>query len=349
MNPLVSVIVPVYNVRKYIEEALDSVINQTYQNLEILVIDDGSTDGSSDICEFYKQKDQRIKVFHQKNKGVSVARNVGLDHMTGELVAFLDSDDAYEPEMIDKLVHAMQSLDADIVKCATKNQRTEGTLKQNEQDKNTRTNKWKVLSRQEALIAFVYGEINIAIWNKLYRKDLWKDFHFQEGVLLEDVIPAYQILNRSSRIGITRDKLINHRIWPGNTTQNASLKYFIDHMNAYEQCESFILENIPDIYSEEHYRYFKTRVLRRTIEVWDVAIRKYPDAAREIRKEIIKRGREADVRSFSPKLKIKYWMICCCPRVLLLIKVLLSYSRKASARLRRLRYYISFSDEIIKR
>lgn len=320
MDPLVSVIVPVYNVHKFLEEALDSVINQTYQNLEILVIDDGSTDGSSDICDLYEHKDRRIKVFHQENKGPGAARNVGLDHMAGDLVAFLDPDDAFEPEMIYKLVHAMQDLDADIVKCATKNQRTEGRLGQDEQAKNIRTDKWKILSRREALIALVYGEINNAVWNKLYRKELWADFRFQEGVLLEDVNPAYQMINRSDRVGITPDKLINHRIWSENITQNVNSRFIKDYMIAYEKYELFILENLPDIYSEEHYNYFKTRMLQRLIGVWDRAISKYPDAAKEARKEIIKRGKEADICSFSLKLKAKYWMICCCPQILCLLK-----------------------------
>ena len=90
--PLVSVIIPVYNVDPYIEEALDSVINQTYSNIEILIIDDGSTDESGEICDRYALTDSRIVVFHQGNKGLSAARNVGLDHATGEVIALLDSD-----------------------------------------------------------------------------------------------------------------------------------------------------------------------------------------------------------------------------------------------------------------
>ena len=88
-NPLVSVIIPVYNVELYLREALDSVINQTYRNLEILVIDDGSTDGSGTICDEYAMKDKRIRVIHQNNRGLSNARNVGLDRMNGDAIAFL--------------------------------------------------------------------------------------------------------------------------------------------------------------------------------------------------------------------------------------------------------------------
>ena len=103
---LVSVIVPVYNVRPYLEECLESVVSQTYHNLEILVIDDGSTDGSGEICDRFAENDSRIRVVHQKNKGLGAARNVGLDLATGSVVSFLDSDDAFLPDAIEKIGRA---------------------------------------------------------------------------------------------------------------------------------------------------------------------------------------------------------------------------------------------------
>ena len=114
--PLISVIIPVYNVRHYLKEALDSVIFQTYRNLEIIIIDDGSTDGSREICDDYLD-DSRVTVIHQKNKGLSAARNAGLDIMTGEYVAFLDSDDAYQSSFIEEMVNAIVREVADIVVC----------------------------------------------------------------------------------------------------------------------------------------------------------------------------------------------------------------------------------------
>lgn len=106
-SPLVSVIVPVYNVKPYLNEALDSVINQTYRNQEIILIDDGSTDGSGEICDEYATRDNRIKVIHQTNQGLSAARNAGLDIMHGSVISFLDSDDAFHPQMIEIMLHEM--------------------------------------------------------------------------------------------------------------------------------------------------------------------------------------------------------------------------------------------------
>ena len=121
--PLVSVIIPVYNVAPFLNEALDSVIHQTYTNLEILIIDDGSTDESGEICDKYK-RDQRVQVIHQENRGLSAARNIGLDMMTGDIVAFLDSDDKYNKDYISRLLISMEQHGSDITICKFSNHKT---------------------------------------------------------------------------------------------------------------------------------------------------------------------------------------------------------------------------------
>ena len=126
MEPLVSVIIPVYNVRPYLREALESVLGQTYRNLEILIINDGSNDGSEAVCDEYEKKDPRITVVHQENKGLSTARNVGLNRRTGDYVAFLDPDDAFHPDMIWILMGALRRNGAKIAVCGIISSRTEG-------------------------------------------------------------------------------------------------------------------------------------------------------------------------------------------------------------------------------
>ena len=111
----VSIIIPVYNMKDYLEEAIESVISQTYKNIEIILIDDGSNDGSEKICDDYANLDSRIKVIHQENKGLSAARNKGLEIMTGDYVAYLDPDDVYHPNMIEKLYNKIISEDVDCV------------------------------------------------------------------------------------------------------------------------------------------------------------------------------------------------------------------------------------------
>ena len=115
MDKLISIIVPVYNVEKYVAECIESIIKQTYQNLEILLIDDGSTDNSGKICDKYAEKDKRIKIIHKENGGVSSARNLGLDLAQGEYIAFIDSDDFVSNKYIESLYSAIEHKDAEIV------------------------------------------------------------------------------------------------------------------------------------------------------------------------------------------------------------------------------------------
>ncbi len=118
MNPLISVIIPVYNVEKFINSCLDSIINQTYKNLEIILIDDGSTDNSGKICDEYKNQDNRIIVIHKENAGVSVARNTGVEYSSGEYYCFIDSDDSVTDNYIELLYNAITEHDADISCCS---------------------------------------------------------------------------------------------------------------------------------------------------------------------------------------------------------------------------------------
>lgn len=116
-SPLISVIIPVYNVEKYLHRCLDSVIEQTYKNLEVILIDDGSTDHSGEICDDYAAKDVRIHVIHQENQGVSAARNKGLDTAKGEYIAFVDSDDYILPEMYAKMLECIIENNVDFCVC----------------------------------------------------------------------------------------------------------------------------------------------------------------------------------------------------------------------------------------
>lgn len=115
---LLSIIVPVYNVKSYLKKCVESIINQTYTNLQIILVDDGSTDGSQDICDEFAQRDSRIVVIHKENGGQSTARNVGMDRAKGVYIAFVDSDDWLEPNMYEALISQLEKHEADIVACS---------------------------------------------------------------------------------------------------------------------------------------------------------------------------------------------------------------------------------------
>ena len=128
MNETISIIIPVYNVEKYLNKCLNSVIEQTYKNIEVILIDDGSTDNSGKICDEYAKNDIRIKIIHQQNGGVSTARNNGLEHATGKYITFVDSDDYIEKEMIETMAKKIMKKNADIVICGVTDRDEENNI-----------------------------------------------------------------------------------------------------------------------------------------------------------------------------------------------------------------------------
>ena len=144
MEELISVIVPIYKVEAYLERCIGSIVNQTYQNLEIILVDDGSPDSCPDICDAWKEKDDRIKVIHKKNGGLSDARNAGMQIMAGTYISYIDSDDWVANDMYEKMMYAIKKNDADICECQF--EKTAGIVKSN---KEQQTDKVTNLKRKE--------------------------------------------------------------------------------------------------------------------------------------------------------------------------------------------------------
>lgn len=248
---LVSVIVPVYNVRQFIREALDSIIKQSYKKLEIIVINDGSTDGSDKICDEYKEKDKRILVRHQNNKGLSATRNVGLSMMTGDVVAFLDSDDAYLPNFIEAMVDALKRENADIALCKYSVVRTNERMVYDKSNKAYPLIESGVYDRKQALTSYVNGFVSPNIWNRLYRRDLWEGIRFPEGRVYEDVETTYYLFEKCNRLCVLDTSLYLHRLHPGTITMDCSGKYIEDCIKASTTLMEVINKNIPEYFTYE--------------------------------------------------------------------------------------------------
>lgn len=203
MNPVVSVIVPVFNVAPYLREALDSLINQSYRNLEILIIDDGSTDGSGTICDEYQDKDSRIIVFHQGNRGLSAARNVGLDNITGDIVAFLDPDDVMYPNMIEVALKTMREKNVRLVAFGT-------VWLHNGKPVSSPVESY--LDRKETLRSYLTKSgICGAIWTKMFEAALFKNIRFREGHNYADVEVFFRILDKCEKLYAIHEPLFKYR------------------------------------------------------------------------------------------------------------------------------------------
>lgn len=267
-NPLISVIVPVYNTEKFLAEALDSVINQTYTNLEIIIVDDGSTDTSGEIAERYANQDKRIKVIHRPNSGLSVTRNTALDIMTGDLCAFLDSDDAYDVTMLEKLLHGMIDNDADMAIAKYVSQLTYGKLSLNGKRGQPQILGNRVFDHDTALRALADSRLNHQVWNKLYRSELWQKVHFNEGrtegKTYEDIETSLSILNLCKTVFFLDEPLYMYRKRQGSITWTFFGENYKDKRLALSHCAEFILSH-DDIFLPKH-RVKWGRYLRKTEE-----------------------------------------------------------------------------------
>lgn len=243
MGKLVSVIIPVYNVEKYLSRCLDSVICQTYSDLEILLINDGSTDESGKICDEYAKKDRRIRVIHKKNGGVSSARNIGLRHATGEYVGFIDSDDYISPHMYQCLVDNIEKEKADIS--------IVGFL--NEESLNDFVPYWaqkeyRMFSKSEQIDKLLTNTFyTCSCCDKIIKRSLLVDLYFDEKIKqYEDLLFLYQAMKRSEKAVFTSEAYYYYCTNQGS----ASTVAFNDSMMAIVDVSEKILEDIEEEMSD---------------------------------------------------------------------------------------------------
>lgn len=190
-----SVIVPVYKVESYIHKCVDSILEQTYTNLEVILVDDGSPDNCGKICDEYAAKDKRVKVIHKKNGGLSDARNAGIDISTGNIIGFIDSDDYIEARMYEEMIDYMEHNNLDIV-CADTNQ-----VKGNKIKFKPRYKKNYVWNKQEALSEILNGNLDNAAWNKIYKREIIGNTRFPQGRVYEDVATIYKFIYNADKVG----------------------------------------------------------------------------------------------------------------------------------------------------
>ena len=205
--PLISVIVPVYKVEKYLDRCVQSIADQTYRNLEIILVDDGSPDNCGAMCDTWAEKDSRIRVIHKENGGLSDARNAGMAVATGEFVGFVDSDDWLNTQMYHYLYEAIASTDSDIASCGARRVWTDGKPSKEV----CAVNRDRVLEREAAMEALITANGLIqTVWNKLYRKSTIEGILFLKGQIYEDEFWTWQAIARARRVVTIHDSYYNY-------------------------------------------------------------------------------------------------------------------------------------------
>lgn len=217
---LVSIVVPIYNVEEYLQECVDSICAQTYKNMEIILVDDGSTDGSPDICDTYKKKDSRICVIHKENGGLSDARNCGLNVATGEYVAFIDSDDYIDETFVENLLLAAEENDAEIAVCSYR--RVYDKPIQKYGSINYTIEVVSGTSFLESLYSGKHNDMGFVAWNKLYKKTLFTNYQivYPKGRTYEDTFTTYKLLYYTKKVALVNYPQYSYRIRPGSIMQS---------------------------------------------------------------------------------------------------------------------------------
>ncbi len=247
MKDLISVIIPIYNKEKYLDNCLKSIINQSYKEIEIILINDGSTDSSEEICKRYKSKDNRIKLISTENRGAASARNTGIENAVGKYFSFIDADDYIENTFYETMLDLIKTHNAQIAECGFE-RITEGE-KYTFPKKNQET---RVMTRKEALIE-LYGKDDkehvktVIMCNKLFESNLFKNIRYISGRIIDDETIIYRLIEQCKRIVETNDILYGY-VQSSNSImrKDFSMKRLDDSITVYDECiEHFKYE--PDI------------------------------------------------------------------------------------------------------
>ena len=220
MSSKISVIVPIYKTEKFLSKCIDSIINQTYKNLEIILVDDGSPDNCPKICDEYAQKDNRVRVIHKENGGLSSARNAGIEIATGDFIAFVDSDDWIDSEMYESLVDLEEKHNADIAECGYRFIRPWKV--ENKILDGPNTGKVMVFNNRTALerlyfVPQLFSDVSIMTVDKIYKKNILTDIRFTDG-MHEDVEFTPRVLYKASKIVKLDKAFYNYNIHLGTAS-----------------------------------------------------------------------------------------------------------------------------------
>lgn len=243
MNGVISVIMPVYNVAGYLPQCLDSVLSQDYDQLEVILVDDGSKDDSGAICDAYAARDSRVKVIHQKNGGAAAAKNAGLRIATGEYLSFVDSDDWLEPDVFGYMVDILWSEQADMVQCAFRD-----AWRNRTEDRVFYTGR-TVTDSDEYLRRLLRDYSCVLLWNKLYRREIFDGIFFEEGHKIDDEYFIYLGFLKDRKV-VFDDRIIYNYRQRASSVMNspaAAHQRLLDKLDVLQKRRKVVLAQRPQL------------------------------------------------------------------------------------------------------
>lgn len=281
---LISLIIPVYKVEKYLEKCIQSVINQTYENLQIILVDDGSPDNCGKICDEYAKKDHRIEVIHKSNGGLSDARNKGLEIAKGEYIGFVDSDDYIEADMYEVLYNLLKQYNADVSICNFY------TVSQGKISIKNADNGINEYNRIEILKEILLDKnIQSYAWNKLYKKELFDEIKYPIGKKYEDIGTTFYLLEKCNKVVVTGKSEYYYINRQDSIVNNVTETTITDYIELIMQRYDYIEENIKELssYNKDYLkRILKTaeKDIKSLNEVGDYTKKKYEELYNKVQK-----------------------------------------------------------------
>ena len=254
-QPLISVIIPVYNVENYLDECVKSVLNQTYRNTEIILVDDGSPDRCPEMCDAYQKMDSRVQVIHQKNGGCFSARNAALDQITGDYIAFLDSDDFWDRDHLETLYRSLRENDTDMVICNYRNIDEDGNVIK-PLAFNIRGAKAIYTGAEAVREAFYTSRFGVAPHAKLYKKDLWRDIRFAATRHFDDLPTTYQAYHKAKQVALLQEAKMSYRIRRASDVHRPFHAGKISLLDSMDKILDYCRKNCPDALSAAESKVF---------------------------------------------------------------------------------------------
>lgn len=253
MKPKISIVIPIYNVEKYIHRCIESILQQSLIELEIILINDGSTDKCGEICDEYAKIDKRIKVIHKKNEGVSSARNAGIDNARGEYIGFIDADDYIDKNMYKELYNSIKKYNSDIAISSF------SFVKNDAEDPQDVSNKRLIYDKNEAIKNYfnmTYPFNYSFLWNKLFKKELFDGVRLNTNILVqEDTEIMLKIYNKSTRVVYIGQSLYFYQLGHGSVTSNKISKAKITTEQAFLEIYNYTVDNLPQFNSKALLKY----------------------------------------------------------------------------------------------
>lgn len=238
-EPLISIIVPIYKVEQYIDKCVESILHQSYENIEVILVDDGSPDNCGRLCDEYAKRDGRIKVIHKENGGLSDARNAGIDISEGDYIGFVDSDDYILPEMYEELYKLLKETDSDIAVCRALKFKDGTEIKKEKTEAGS-----AVYTGDGILNALFERKIDNYAWNKLYKRELFDDIRYPYRKIYEDLFTTYKLCAISSSVVVTDDKLYCYRLRDDSIMGMTRTRISTDKFEAYYGIDDYFESNV---------------------------------------------------------------------------------------------------------